>query len=177
MEDVPGAVLVCSFTSASLPIWCLTNTKSAMSIAKAISVRSAARKDARDARSVMVTWDESESRSAMKVIPAADGSKLVIEHSILSCRGAQIGNPEPRIDTYQQGAPQVHASRRHRRSASWSCRRCRRRWCSHALNTWISGQCQHAKTWSRTFGTASAIAREVIPAVRPAFWLATINTL
>ena len=55
----------------SLPIWCFTKTKSAMSTAKAMSVRSAARKEVRDARSVTVTCEEKERRSAMRVTPAA----------------------------------------------------------------------------------------------------------
>ena len=70
-DDAPGAVMVRAATPSSLPIWCLTKSKRAMSTANAMSVRSAARKDVSDARSVSVTCEESESRNAMSVTPVA----------------------------------------------------------------------------------------------------------
>lgn len=76
----PGAVFVCSITPVSFAIWFFTNTYSAMSMAKAMSVSSAARKDANEARRITVTCVESESRNAMNVMAhAADrGSSISI---------------------------------------------------------------------------------------------------
>lgn len=48
-----------------------TNASSAMSMANAIRVRSAARKDSRLATSVTITCSENEKRNAMKVTAAA----------------------------------------------------------------------------------------------------------
>lgn len=62
---------MCSLTPVSFAIWCFTNTTSAMSIANAMSVSSAATNETRDARSVNVTWVESERRNATSVMPVA----------------------------------------------------------------------------------------------------------
>lgn len=70
VNDEPGAV----FVLAPIPrpfIECRTRTKSAISMAKAISVRSAARKDISDAKRVTVTWVENERSNAMKIAAVA----------------------------------------------------------------------------------------------------------
>jgi len=69
----PGPVIVLSLTPSSWLIWCLTHAKSAISMTNARRVKSAARNETMDAKSVTVTWVEKESRSAMKVTPVATG--------------------------------------------------------------------------------------------------------
>ena len=67
----PDPALVCSLTPVRRDIWCRTNASSAISIANAISVSNAARKDARDASRVKRACVESEKRRAMKAMPPA----------------------------------------------------------------------------------------------------------
>jgi hypothetical protein len=68
-----GAVLVIKFELRNFPTSCLTNAKRAMSIANAMRVRRAARKEAREARRVTVMWEEKERRRAMNETTAATG--------------------------------------------------------------------------------------------------------
>lgn len=65
--------MVFDFTLVSLFISCLTNAKSAMSIANAMRVISAARKERIDASNVMVMCVDMEQMRATKVTAAADG--------------------------------------------------------------------------------------------------------
>ena len=84
----PGAVLVEKRLS-KVPTLCLTDAKRAMSIANAMRVRTAARKDTREARRVTVMWVESERRRATNDTMAAK----VREH----VRGL---HQNPRLRTY-----------------------------------------------------------------------------
>lgn len=71
-----GAVLVVKVELSKLPTCCLTRAKSAMSIANAIRVRAAARKDVREARRVTVMWVERERRRATNDTAAAKGRNV-----------------------------------------------------------------------------------------------------
>jgi len=68
----PGAVIVLAPT-CSLFISCLTKARRAISMANAIRVNSAARKDISDAMSVTVMWVDRENNSARNVAPVATG--------------------------------------------------------------------------------------------------------
>lgn len=72
-----GAVLVVKFELAKFPTSCLTNAKSAMSMANAMRVRVAARNETRDAKRVTLMWVEKERRRAMNDTMAADGRECV----------------------------------------------------------------------------------------------------
>jgi len=69
---MPGAATECAAMS-SLFTLSRTITYREMSIAKAMSVRMAARKDRSEAMRTSVTCDEKEHKSATKVTPAATG--------------------------------------------------------------------------------------------------------
>jgi hypothetical protein len=69
-------VLVFELTPVSFFISCFTNAKSAMSIAKAMRVMSAARKDTIDASNVTVMCEDKDKSRAMKMTPVADGGNL-----------------------------------------------------------------------------------------------------
>ena len=73
----PGAVLVTKVELPKVPTFCLTKAKSAMSIANAMRVRTAARKDTREARRVTVIWVEKERRRATNDAMAANRQKRV----------------------------------------------------------------------------------------------------
>jgi len=66
-----GAVLVVKVALRNFPTSRLTNAKSAISIANAMRVMSAARNDARDARRVTVRCVEKERRRAVNDTTAA----------------------------------------------------------------------------------------------------------
>jgi len=68
----PGAVIVLAPIS-NLFISCFTRAKSAMSIANAISVNKAAKKDISDAMRVTVMWVDKESSNARNVTAVATG--------------------------------------------------------------------------------------------------------
>jgi hypothetical protein len=69
-------VLVLERTPVSFFISCFTNAKSAMSIAKAMRVMSAARKDTIEASNVTVMCEDKDKSRAMKMTPVADGDNL-----------------------------------------------------------------------------------------------------
>lgn len=73
VSQKPGAVLVFELTPVSFFISCFTNAKSAMSIAKAMRVMSAARKDTIDAINVTVMCEDKDKSRAMKMTPVATG--------------------------------------------------------------------------------------------------------
>ena len=68
----PGAATECTPTSSRLFILSRTITYRAMSIAKVMSVRRAARKDRSVAMRISVTCEDKKQMSARKVTPAAD---------------------------------------------------------------------------------------------------------
>lgn len=74
-----GAVLVMKRELCSFPTSCLTNANRAISIAKAMRVMVAARKDVRDERRVAVVWVEKERRRAMHEMLAAGRDERVLE--------------------------------------------------------------------------------------------------
>jgi len=65
-------VLVDERMPVSFFISCFTNAKSAMSIAKAMRVISAAKNDTIDASNVTVMCEDKDKRRAMKMTPVAD---------------------------------------------------------------------------------------------------------
>ena len=69
-------MLVFELTPVSFFISCFTNAKSAMSMAKAMRVMSAARKDTIDASNVTVMCEDKDKSRAMKMTPVADGGNL-----------------------------------------------------------------------------------------------------
>lgn len=73
VSQKPGAVLVFELTPVSFFISCFTNAKSAMSMAKAMRVMSAARKDTIDASNVTVMCEDKDKSRAMKMTPVATG--------------------------------------------------------------------------------------------------------
>jgi hypothetical protein len=68
--DEPGAVRVVT-PAPSLSISCLTSAKSAISMAKAIKVNSAAKNASRDATRVMTRWVESPKTKATNMTMVA----------------------------------------------------------------------------------------------------------
>jgi len=69
----PGFVLGRADPLARSPIWSLTKAKRAMSMANAIRVRKAARKEVREEKRVTVVWVENERRKAINVTAVATG--------------------------------------------------------------------------------------------------------
>lgn len=72
--DEPGPVTVVT-PEPSLSISCLTSAKSAISMAKAIKVNSAAKNASRDATRVMTRWVESAKTNATNVTMVATPSR------------------------------------------------------------------------------------------------------
>jgi hypothetical protein len=66
-----GAVLVMNLEPLNFPTSCFTNAKRAISMANAMRVMRAARKDTSDAMRVTVMWVEKERRRAINETTAA----------------------------------------------------------------------------------------------------------
>jgi len=69
----PGAVVVFDWTLGSFSTWCLTKTNKAMSMANAINVMSAARKEVKEDNNVKVTCVEKDRRKATNITAVATG--------------------------------------------------------------------------------------------------------
>lgn len=76
-----GAVLVLNLELDNFPTLFLTSANKAISIAKAIRVKRAARNDAREASSVTVMWVENERSKAMNDTAAAKMANVLVSRA------------------------------------------------------------------------------------------------